>query len=64
MRNYDEDDVFATVWCLECGKECYVKRVDYGMGRLECWGVVETHHDYRHVSSCCEADFTDEEPNE
>lgn len=33
--------------CLECGELCDVKRVDYGVGRIEVHGVVTNHHDWQ-----------------
>ncbi len=46
--------------CTECGAEADGVTVDEGIGSYEYWGMRGTHHDYRTVSKCCEADLAEE----
>ena len=43
-------------FCSSCHRKCNVIIVDEGIGPYEFWGDSGVHHDYRAVSSCCEAD--------
>ncbi|MDY0188918.1 MAG: hypothetical protein RBR16_13460 [Syntrophus sp. (in: bacteria)] len=42
--------------CSECGQMCRPVKVDFGYGRLNIRGVWFTHHDYRYLSPCCDAE--------
>jgi hypothetical protein len=44
------------VRCKECGEECSVVRVDFGIGAYEYWGATGTDINPQDVSNCCEAD--------
>lgn len=42
-------------YCGECGQPAEAKRMDFGYGVTEAWGVVSNHSDVQTVSTCCEA---------
>jgi hypothetical protein len=52
--------------CCNCGRECKVVRVDFGIGPYEYWGHRGVDVQERDCSDCCEADLTlyDESPLE
>jgi hypothetical protein len=41
-----------------------VIEVDFGIGSYEYWGAKGVDIDLQEVSDCCEADWTEEDPNE
>jgi hypothetical protein len=43
--------------CSDCGLECNVKRVDFGIGPYEYWGHRGVDVQMRDCSDCCEADL-------
>ena len=52
---YDYPEPLPTdVYCCNCGGPTRVIRRDMGIGPYEYWGSKEVHHDYRHVTECCE----------
>ena len=51
-------------WCCACKQECLVIEVDFGIGSYEYWGAKGVDIDLQEVSDCCEADWTEEDPNE
>lgn len=51
-------------WCCACKQECNVIEVDFGIGSYEYWGSKGIDIDLQEVSDCCEADWTEEDPNE
>jgi hypothetical protein len=51
-------------WCCACKQECSVIEVDFGIGSYEYWGAKGVDIDLQEVSDCCEADWTEEDPNE
>jgi hypothetical protein len=62
LHNEYDDDAPQGEWlCAECGQECQAKRADCGIGQYEFWGRVETHHDWRWMSSCCGAEMVEDE---
>lgn len=44
--------------CCNCGRECTVVRVDFGIGPYEYWGHRGVDVQERDCSDCCEADVT------
>ena len=44
-------------YCSECRRECEGVDLDFGVGTTEYWGSVANHHEWRHVSTCCEAEI-------
>jgi len=42
-------------FCVECGKPCGWRLVDFGIGPHEYWGYVGCHSDVQPASDCCEA---------
>jgi hypothetical protein len=61
---HDEHDEFISGWCSECGKECDGKVIDDGIGPYEFWGSKYVDHDYKVVSSCCEGEVLEYDPND
>ncbi len=51
-------------WCCACKQECNVIEVDFGIGAYEYWGAKGVDIQIEEVSDCCEADWTEEEPDE
>ncbi len=51
-------------WCVECGEECEIVEVDEGIGPYEFWGAPGNDIQIVKVSYCCEAFYTDVDPEE
>ena len=45
--------------CPECGKECKLGWLDFGIGMYEFWGTHGSDKDERLVSLCCDAESDD-----
>jgi len=41
--------------CTACGKTTLCVALDFGLGRVEAWGVTKTDEYLQAVSQCCEA---------
>jgi len=50
--------------CLACKQPCTTHEVDFGIGPYEYWGCRGVDHDWQTVSTCCDADFTENEDDE
>lgn len=50
-------------YCTECGQECTVIEVDFGIGAYEYWGATGYDSQICDVSDCCEADTQDTPPS-
>ncbi len=48
---------FYEGYCSECHKECEGTDLDFGVGTTEFCGSIAHHHDWRHVSTCCDAEI-------
>lgn len=53
-----------TGWCSHCKKECDIISVDDGIGPYEMHGRRGIHRDIHPVSSCCEENVLDNDPDE
>jgi len=53
------DDPGNYAVCIECGKWCRPRKVDYGVGRVEVHGVIVNDHDWQWESPCCGAPVED-----
>lgn len=51
------------MFCSECGKECDVIEVDFGIGAYEYWGATGVDINICEVSNCCEADAQETPPS-
>lgn len=51
------------MFCSDCGKECTVIEVDFGIGAYEYWGAPGVDIQIADVSDCCEADTQETPPN-
>lgn len=51
------------MFCSECGKECTVIEVDFGIGAYEYWGASCVDVNICEVSDCCEADVQETPPS-
>lgn len=51
------------MWCSECGLECNVIEVDFGIGAYEYWGATGVDVNICEVSDCCEADTQETPPS-
>ena len=45
--------------CTDCGKECNVEVIDFGIGSYEYWGTKAVDIRLEAVSDCCEAPAVD-----
>lgn len=50
--------------CSECKREADGHACDFGIGPVEFWGAKSTDSDVQWVSTCCDAQLTDEDGNE
>lgn len=50
------------MYCSECGLECTVIEVDFGIGAYEYWGATGVDVQIAEVSDCCEADTQETPP--
>jgi hypothetical protein len=53
-----------TKWCSACGKECYTRIEDEGIGEYEYWGSRGVDVRLVEVSDCCGEPVTDFDPKE
>ena len=51
-------------FCTECKKECHVVYEDEGIGAFEYWGATGVDTNMVGHSLCCEADVTEEYPED
>lgn len=51
-------------YCTACKQECEVEVIDEGIGAYEYWGAKGVDIRLVEQSQCCEADVTDEPPEE
>lgn len=58
----DDDDGPDSGWCSECGKECGVQVLDYGIGGYDYWGARGNDIQMCAVSDCCEGEVLESEP--
>lgn len=50
-----------TAVCKACDEPCRPVQIDLGIGAYEYWGARGFDSQLVWVSSCCEADYTEEE---
>jgi hypothetical protein len=50
--------------CTECGQECNVIIIDFGIGAYEYWGATGIDSQIDAVSDCCEAPAVDRSGHE
>lgn len=64
--DYDPDPDYdcTTYYCTACKKECVVYVVDEGIGAYEYWGAKGVDVRLVPYSSCCDAEVTEEAPEE
>ena len=52
-------------WCTDCEQPCTLVEETFDYAGTHCThGVSGTHHTGHYVSACCNAEYTDENPND
>ena len=59
--SWDDD---TTCYCCECKQACVTYMVDEGIGAYEYWGATGVDIQLVAYSSCCDADVTEDPPEE